>query len=529
MNKSLTAQEREDLISQLRLNDELELRVKQNRLEYFTPNGAQEEFISKVGSGDIFIGILSSANGTGKTALMANILANIIYGPQTKWFDHPLFKNFKFPKRARIASTSKNVEEIGAIQTEIKKWFPKGKYDTFKRGKTYDCEYIIGDWVTDIMTYKQDVSEYESATLGVCIFDEPPPLPVLHACIARMRKGGIILIFMTPLDTGGQIIEDLTSKAILEYEGETVGKVYLQYADIETNCQEHGVRGTLTHKDIMIMMNFFDPEEREARAKGKPTHIIGRIYPEFDNTEPHVVDDFIIPEDWYRFNILDPHDAIPYALSWVAMDKTGELWVYDEFPFDDLEKLRTTNLSIPDYASIIYKAEGRFAAHTRIIDPFFGNKRYSNTGKTVRQELADVGLDYENGDTSGLDLGHKKIGEYLHYDKRFMVSATNHPRLHIMKKCRNHWRSLLRYRKKIHKSGEVKDKIVIDETYKHFCDNLRHLIMRDDLNMFQQKAQEGSVSYRVVGPMKDIKFTEEDETPMRKSYHDQSQGRFDDS
>lgn len=485
------------MIYRLQLKADLDQTLKDNGLKYFTPNGAQEDFTSNIGKGDFFIGIFSAANGVGKTALLASMLGACIFGPSgNPWFERPLFQEFPYLHRARIASTTKNIEETGAIQTEIKKWFPKGKYEARRDGKRYDSKYNAGDWLFDIMTYEQDVREYEGATLGLMIFDEPPPHKILYACISRMRKGGIILIFMTPLDSGGEILEDLTSKDEIEYEGKALGRVYVRYADIKENCKEHGVRGQLEHAHILNMLNFYDPEEKAARAEGKPTHLIGRIYTDFEVEDPYVVDDFEIDEDWIRICILDPHDAIPFALSWAALDKTGQIWIYDEFPLCDLEKVNSTNLTIPDYGKVIREREGRLIANHRLIDPYFGNKRYGNTGKTVKEELEDIGLIFEDGDTTGLEIGHKRVREFLKYDKSKPLSALNHPKFHIMKKCRNHWRSMFRYKRKILKTGEVKDKIIIEETYKHFCDNIRHLIMNKTLTDLVKEAQKKQPTWR---------------------------------
>lgn len=457
--------------------------VKVNRMRWFTPTGKQEEFLKAVGSGEYFVGVFSGANAAGKTALLANLLGSFIFGDAGNPFlQTSLAKSFPYPHRARIVSTPKNINEIGAIQTEIKKWWPQGEYRAHKKGKMFDSEYIAGDWVIDIMSYEQDVTAFESATLGVAIFDEPPPLKIFDATIARMRFGGLILIFMTPLDEGGEILEDLEEReTIQDDEGNVVGKIKIVYATIEDSCKEHGVRGFLEHKDIVQMVSFYDKDELRARAEGMPAHLVGRIYPDFEDKDPFVVEDFDIPEDWTVVNVIDPHDAIPFAITWAAIDKAGQIWVFKEFPFDDLDKYHSTNLSIPDYARIIREVEGRRVAQVRIIDPFFGNKRYANTGRTVKDELADFGLDYDDGDTSGIELGHKAVREFLKYDKSFPVSPINHPRLHIFKSCRNHWRSMKRYKRKQVRSGEVKDKVFIDETYKHFCDNIRHLVMKKDL------------------------------------------------
>lgn len=481
MEQTLTDVERKELVEKLQIQDELERRIENNRLQYFTPTGKQEEFISEIGTNKHFIYVLSAANAVGKTALLVNILGNFIFdNPENDFFGLPLYKNFPYPKRARIVSTPKNLEEIGAIQTEIKKWWPKGKYQSRKNKKSFNSEYIANGWVVDLMSFDQDASEFESATCGVIIFDEPPPEKILWASIARMRMGGIIMIFMTPLDNGGEILEDLTQKETIELDGKQIGSVYVLYSEIEDACIEHGIRGFLKHENILQMLSFYDPDEKDARAKGKPTHLIGRIYPDFEVKDPYVVDDFMIPEDWGKVCIIDPHDGIPFAITWGAIDHAGQVWIYDEFPFEDLEKLHSTNMTIPDYARIIREKEGRNKILQRIIDPYFANKRYSNSGLTIKQELLDLGLNFEDGDTSGLDVGHKRVREFLKYIKTQPVRGTNHPTLHIFKSCRNHWRSLLRYKRKLNRSGEVKDKIALDETYKHFCDNIRHLIMKAD-------------------------------------------------
>ena len=508
----LTKIQRADLISQMKLQDELERRVQQNRLKWFTPTGSQDELIKVIGSGEYFVIVFSAANATGKTALMTSILGGFIFGSsENPYLNHPIFQNFPYPKRARIISTPKNLEEIGAIQTEIKKWWPVGKYEGRKKGRQFDSEYIAGEWVCDLMSYEQDVSEFEGATLGCAIFDEPPPLDILYATISRLRKGGLIMIFMTPLDTGGEILEDLSEKETIEINGEQIGKVKIIYADIESSCEEHGVRGFLKHKDIVQMTSFYDPDEKDARASGKPIHLSGRIYSDFEDKEPYIVDDFVIPDEWTKVNIIDPHDGIPFAMTWAAIDRTGQVWVYDEYPYEDLEKINSTNLTILDYARIIREKEGRDNIKLRIFDPYFGNKRYSNTGKTVKQELADLNLIFEDGDTSGLDLGHKRVREFLKYQKAMKLTSLNTSKLHIFKRCRNHWRSMLRYKRKVTKSGEIKDKMVLDETYKHFCDNIRHLLMRKDFFALVNPIDNSEVRYKIVGELKDVHFYDDDE------------------
>ena len=501
------------------IHENLNRWVEQNPSYFFVPTGQQEACVKEIALGDNFITIFSAANGTGKTTLLVNVLSACIFGSADNiYFDYPFFQDYPFIKSARIISTPKEVEEIGSIQKEIKKWWPKDRYAAHKKGKQYDSEYVAEDWLVDIMTYEQDVSQFEGANLSLICFNEPPPLKILYASIARLRRGGTILIFMTPLDTGGEIIEDLLEKESVIVDGEEIGKVGIVYADVESACEEHGVRGYLKHRDIVQMLNFYDPQEKDARALGKPVHLTGRIYPNFEYKAPFVVDDFVVPEDWVRFNVVDPHDGIPFAITWAAVAPDGHVYIYDEYPFEDLEKITSTNLNFPDYARIVREKEGRDKIIMRLIDPYFGNKKYGNTGKTVKEELGIFNLDYVDGDTSGLDLGHKRVREFLRYMPDQPASVINQPRLHVMKRCRNHWRSMLRYKRKILKTGEVKDRIVLDETYKHFCDNIRHLLMRNDLQYLKYE-DSGTMTYRVVGEMKDVHYEEDSDNDNYARYN----------
>jgi len=177
----------------------LVIRHKQNPHKYFIPNGKVEEFIKMVGSDKVFVSLFSAANGAGKTAAGCNILAHILFGQSgNKYFELPLFNKWPYPRRGRIVSDPTTITQT--LIPEIKKWLPPNRYRTSKSGKNYEYNWFTDtNFKFDVMTYEQDVSEFESATLGFAWFDEPPPLAIYKATVARMRKGGIIFITATPL------------------------------------------------------------------------------------------------------------------------------------------------------------------------------------------------------------------------------------------------------------------------------------------------------------------------------------------
>ena len=175
------------------------IRQKQNPHKYFIPNGKVATFIKMVGSDEHFINLFIAANGVGKTCALTNILAHIVFGfSGNKYFDLPLFNNFPYPKRGRVVSDPTTVTQV--IAPELKKWFPLGRYQTSKAGKNYEYNWQADTgFKFDLMTYEQSAKEFESATLGYALFDEPPPYSIFKATIARMRMGGIIIVAFTPL------------------------------------------------------------------------------------------------------------------------------------------------------------------------------------------------------------------------------------------------------------------------------------------------------------------------------------------
>jgi len=106
----------------LKLLGEKKKDYEENKCKYFIPNGKQEEYLNS----DAFINIFSAANGVGKSAIASNILVNLIYGPQNKWFDTEFYRNFKRPSRLRIASDPTVLENKSI--PEFKKWAPAHTY-----------------------------------------------------------------------------------------------------------------------------------------------------------------------------------------------------------------------------------------------------------------------------------------------------------------------------------------------------------------------------------------------------------------
>lgn len=179
--------------------EEYERKQREEKYLFYEPNGKLESFIKMVGENKYFINLLIAGNGVGKTSGIANILANICFNPKNKWFrGMPIYDNFPYPKKGRIISDPTTITD--AIIPDLHKWFPKDKYSTSKESRKYEYRWKTSTgFEFDIMSFEQDVKEFESATLGFVIVDEPCPEAIFKASISRARAGGIVISVFTPL------------------------------------------------------------------------------------------------------------------------------------------------------------------------------------------------------------------------------------------------------------------------------------------------------------------------------------------
>jgi len=424
-------------------------RMKYQKYRYYEPSGVAEDFINAFASGDYFILFESAANGVGKTAMSANILANLMFPTDNKWFRGSLFKDFPFKHQGRIITDPSLVEKN--IVAELKHWFPEGQYTTSKGGKHFESKWSVGGglskggWEFDIMTYDQDPKEFEGVTLGWAWFDEPPPEAILKATIARMRTGGIIIITATPISGSAHLYDmfatgEVDVEVVLR-EGEDPVKVkrsvYHITADVESVCKTHGVRGHLEHEHIVQMIAEYPEDERQARVFGKFQHLVGLVYKRFDR-RIHVIKPFNITEkDFVVYEYLDPHPRNPDAVLWVAVDRKGTKYVVDELYI----KVDTTS----EFASKIKNKASQYRLGGRWADPWIFNKdQHLDNDKNLDEKFQEHGLTYLPAPKQR-SAADTRIADALNYQE-----ANGHiiipPEVYIFESCPRliweieHWR-----------------------------------------------------------------------------------------
>lgn len=421
------AQKRNRDLEELKLH-----RMRNEKYRYYEPNGVGEEFINAFASNDYFILFLSAANGVGKTALAANILSNLIFPHDENWyFRDNFFKNFPYLKRGRIITDSALVEKN--VVNELKFWMPQGKYTTAKGGKHFESIWKTKTgFEFDIMTYDQDPDQFEGVTLGWAWFDEPPPDSILKATIARMRRGGIIIITATPI-SGSAHLYDMFASGELEVEvvlreGEepvkVKRKVFHLTADVESACKEHGVRGHLEHEHIAQMVAEYPEDERQARIYGKFQHLVGIVYKRFSRLI-HVIKPFSVnPRDFCVYHAIDPHPRNPDAALWVAVDKNGTKYVVDELYHKPLDH--------KDLAYRLKNKSSQYRVISMVGDPsmFITDQHQTRSLATM---LADEGVTY-NPASKARAASDKRIETALNYTEVNGMMVRK-PELYIFETC----------------------------------------------------------------------------------------------
>ena len=404
LQEKLSRAELEALYEKL---NELRIRKSENLAERYVPNVKCEQFIKIIGQNKTFVNLFSAANGVGKTAALVNIIANICFGVQNKWFDYPLFQNFPYVKKGRIISDPTTIKE--QIVPELKKWFPsnryKIRYDTKKEGKSYEAKWITDTgFEFDLMTNEQASKEFESVTLGWVAIDEPCPKDIYLATIARMRQGGIIFWALTPLDYSAWIKDDIYDKR------DGVNIEYIT-ANVWDNCSDiEGTRGILTRENIEKMISQYPEDEKKARIEGEFGHLLGRVHKLFDR-KIHVLKPFrITPNEFCVYRAHDTHPREEDHVLWMGVNRKGQKFFINEL---------VMNGTTAEIAAKIKQIEqvNNYRIEDELIDPSAFDQDKRRTDKTIAQKFEDEGLSYRRG-SKDLVGSIRRTEDALYYEEK---------------------------------------------------------------------------------------------------------------
>lgn len=470
------------------LQDKLGEAAERIVLPNYEPTGIQEDIICLVGCGRYDIILSLDPNDVGKTAVGAAITRNLIWEPDERWFAWWMNLETNWGKRCiykekghydvkgnfnpwklrefRIASVHTNLKDGAAIQTEIGKWWPKGRYEWTKAGQEFPSSCTCDNgWSGDALSYTQSRSSFESKKTAFQWWDEPGRDDLIGATTSRFSDGMLWFITATPVGAAAflDVIDDLAEKGTRVKKHNSTA-----WENSITDGKPNHLgtkRGLRTNEQIQAKINATPIDERDARIYGKANHKAGRIYPMFD-MNVHVKD-FDLGSDyakkWNCFMAMDPHPKAYPFIQWWAIAPDGIQILYNEWPtvdflqgnyYDEIRESTTNicNYDIEQISRFIKIFDGSQYGLTmckRGMDRRYAKATenvHGKIGESLMTEYAKYDLNFELPPAELIEVQREAIRKDFRYDtQKAIVSGLNEPQMYVMPHCLNSIRMFYRH------------------------------------------------------------------------------------
>lgn len=325
---------------------------------------------------------------------------------------------------------------------------------------------------------EQDVQKFEGSDWDLIVFDEIPQREIYIACLrGTIDRGGKVVMAMTPV----------TSLASWVYD-----EIYLNAGkdpDIFQVTVSIYDNPHLKAEEIESFRNALSPEEVEARIFGKFKHLIGRVYPGY-NQDIHRVDPEkvlnekdqhgrLLFESYPKGMVIDPADQKPFAIGWFAVTPQNDIIFFREWPETDFFKTSAMS-SVAQYAALIKEIEdtipgGPGTISWRLMDPNYGVKSVVVTGQSIKQEFGDHELHFITDINDKIPDGHNAVRRLMHYDPTIPLGEMNRPKLYFFNNLQNFHNSISKYvwdHRRMEEEKGVAERP--KEKYKDFADLVRY-------------------------------------------------------
>lgn len=372
---------------------------------------------------------------------------------------HPYQRVKPAPTTGRVVAVDflNGVDKI--VKPEIARWLPPSELINGSWEDSYDKSHNVltleNGSTMEFMSYVQDTNSFAGTSRDWFWMDEEGPREIYIENMLRIADcGGRGWLTMTPLEGMTWVFDDVFEAANVEEHIE----VFI--VDMEDNPY-------LNQGEMEVILSGLTPDERDARKHGKFVQIGGLIYKCLSSN--NLLEPFIPPKDWLHVAGMDSGIANPTAWLWAAVDKTGNIVIYDEY----YKAGQVTSY----HAARVHEING---IHDREPDYYVGDPSIKNTdpitGTSILIEYVNhrIPIVLGNNDVrAGIDLVTSRlIG--------IGVPPQNKPYLYITKNCEITIKEMSRYRWAkwaTRKANEERDKK--EEPVKkndHTCDALRYLV-----------------------------------------------------
>jgi hypothetical protein len=439
------------------------------KLHFLKMNRAQDNFIrvknrfGRTPRARLF----TAGNQSGKTTLgIAEDLAHMMgFRPWLKSSDPDYRIKIKVPNNGLVGCEVAGQNLIQRIEPQFREFIAphcEPVWTRYSDGSvksvtlTYDHIGNKCGSTAHFRSYVQPADSFEGVLSDWQHWDEPPPQAILNAAQrGKMATNAPSWFTMTPLKE--PYIYDIFSLHAFNNNGDDDEIAVFECStwencqdwcrecdvEIERNKPENLEVGQVRPVDkcpvcgkLMGFMpragidNYFktltDPDEREAREQGKWKHLSGSVY-KMLSRETHLYKDFVIPFDWMRIEIVDPHDVRPTR--WLFGAVSPEEIIINGRPANRIYfytyLLAEGNIGTIARAVQIKRAEHNYKEPAMVIlDAKFGSKTVKTADETTswEEELDKAGIKnirLSNSAPGDIALGHKIVKQYLglHYSK----------------------------------------------------------------------------------------------------------------
>lgn len=482
------------------LIDKLTHYQKTHKILFYEPNPKQKIFhVSKAPIKAIFGGNRSGKTTAGVVEFLMHMTCQY-----PEWYpEYNRFPQGRIVKGRMVARDfGKGVGEV--LIPAIEAWIDASVGGAFIEKKLRNPIGIPVKWifkngnVFDILTYEQNVEQFEGWSGDIAWFDEPPPRDKYIAT----RRGLV--------DTNGRCMLTLTPL-----------KQPWIYDEIYTNddpsyeCVTMTIwdNDTLTDSAIEIFTKGMSEEEKDARLHGKFKHLSGLVFKEFD-PEIHICEPPRIQDHWSVYFAIDPHPRTPTACLWLAVDEHDQMYVYDE--------LWLADMTIREVALAIKAQEAGHPARFRYIDPAMDKDNELSGGFNVRKELMKSGLPCIRANND-FDLGVSFIREGLRPDYMPLLGKSK-PKLVISRSCKHTIYEFQHYLWDNYtmRPEDHDPKQKVKKLNDHFMDDLRYILNARPRYFRQEDSNDMEIVYEGTY----VKYPTKRVTSGRGSkYHDLVEGR----
>ena len=198
------------------------------------------------------------------------------------------------------------------------------------------------------------------------------------------------------------------------------------------------------------------PYEIKIRAYGWADNISGSQFPRFTQ-EVNVVKAEQVPEEGTNYMVIDPAGARNWFMLWMRVDKSGDMYVYREFPDSSdgewalpasepdgkagTAQRNGAGRSLAEYKALILDLEKGEEIWERYIDPRAGgSKAVTEDGGTTLIDMLDDGetpMHFQPAAGIRIEQGVALINDGFSYDMNQDITPLNKPKLYISDSCQN--------------------------------------------------------------------------------------------